>query len=94
MLLYTNSKLNKHLKSLLYTLVWGGLFALVLNREIIVFIKEFINSLPIGSDFVKAIAMDVYLGLKAIIHTPTLFGVLVVFLQILSIFPKFRKKFL
>ena len=85
MLLYKNSKLNKHLKSLFHTLLWGGLFALVLNKEVVVFIKDFIDSLPIGSEFIRSIAVEVYLGLKALIHAPSLLGVLIVFLQLFYI---------
>ena len=85
MLLSKNSKLNKHLNNLFKVITMSFVFLIVMNKDVVFFIENFINSLPIGSDFIRSIAVEVYIGLRAIIDGPSVVAVLIVCLHLFYI---------
>lgn len=63
--------------------VMGLLFLFVLQKELIVFVKEFIYSLPTGSNVIEQIAIRGYVYFNLLANSPSLFAVAFVIIQVM-----------
>ena len=74
----------QHLYFLLTNIIVLGIFFLfVFNNELIVFAKEIIHSLPVGSSFFEAIALKFYMIIGALANSPSVFAILFVVLHMM-----------
>jgi hypothetical protein len=83
-----NQKINKFSKyylEIVQLVATGLLFLFVLNKELVIFIKEFISALPIGSSFVESIALRGYVLFNLLANSPSLVVFTFVFLQLIAI---------
>lgn len=63
--------------------VMAVLFLFVFNNELVVFVKDFINVLPIGGGFVESVAVKGYFVFKVLASSPSLFIFTLIFLQLM-----------
>lgn len=85
-------KINRHSKYFLefiQLVVMGLLFLFVLKRELVVFVKELISSLPVGGNFIESIAVKGYVIFNLISHSPSLIVFTFLILQVM-VFATFK----
>lgn len=63
--------------------VMAVLFLFVLNNELVVFVKDFINILPIGGGLVESVAIKGYFVFRVLASSPSLFIFTLIFLQLM-----------
>lgn len=77
------NKLSKYYLEFIQLLVVGLLFLFVLNKELVLFVKEFISALPIGASLVESIALKGYIIFNILSNSPSLFVLTLVLLQVM-----------
>lgn len=66
------------------------LFLFVFKKELVIVVKDFIQNLPIGSNFVEAIAVKGYVIFTAMSNSPSLFAFCFFILQIFIFTTSFK----
>lgn len=77
-----NSFAKKYAQELLQLVAMGLLFLFVLNKELIVFVKEFIGALPVGGSLIESIALRGYVIFNLLSNSPSIVIFTLLFLQV------------
>ena len=76
------NKGNKVYFLLVQLLVIAMLVLFVFNNELVIFVKDFINALPVGRGFVESIALRGYVVFNALSSSHSLFALCLLFLHV------------
>lgn len=74
---------NKFLIGLVQLFILGLVVLSVFNREIVIFVKDFIKALPVGSSFVEGVALRGYVYFQLLTSSPSLVMLSFVLLQVM-----------
>ena len=82
---FTANKVNRISKislEIVKLVAMALMFLFVLNKELVVFVKEFISTLPAGSTLVETIATRGYIYFCLLSNSPSLFALTLVLIQV------------
>lgn len=80
-----SKKLNrwsKYYLEFIQLVAMGLLFLFVFNKELVIFVKEFISALPVGGGLVESIAIRGYVVFNMLANSPSLIVLLFAIFQV------------
>ncbi|MGN0961261.1 MAG: hypothetical protein ACI4PF_03580 [Christensenellales bacterium] len=66
------NRFSKYYFNFIQLVVTGLLFLFVLNRELVLFVKEIISVLPVGANFIESIALKGYIIFNVLSNSPSI----------------------
>lgn len=74
---------NKAFLTLMQFVILGLFVLTAFNREVVLFVKDFINALPVGSSLVEHVAVKVYVLFQFIASSPSFVMLSFVIIQVM-----------
>lgn len=80
-----NSFVKKYAHEFFQLIIMSCLFLFVLNKELVLFVKEFISAIPFGGNFIESIALKGYVVFNMLSSSPSLVALMLMFLQVVLV---------